>query len=66
MARIAERRIRQREPNVSCNKVQPVSHVTVGPEVMGYDHQRQEYHFGGSFELSENRITELTDSYRFF
>lgn len=66
MARIAERRIRQREPNLSYNNIQPISPVTTGPEIMGYDLQRQQYHVGGSFKLPEDRITELSDSDRSF
>ena len=66
MARIAERRIRQREPNLSYNNTQPTSHVTTGPEIMGYDLQGQQYHVGGSFKFPQDRITELSDSDRSF
>lgn len=64
MARIAERRILQHKQNLSRNNMQPISHVTAGLDMTGYHLQRRQYEVGGSFQLPEDRITELGDSDR--
>lgn len=61
MARIAERRIWQREQDLSRNNKRPID---TGPDMAGYDLQHCQYQLGGSFKFPEDRITELRDSDR--
>lgn len=64
MARIAERRIWQREQDLSDNGLQSVWYLTAGLDMTGYDLQRRQYQVGGggSFKVPEDRIIELGDS----
>lgn len=66
MARIAERKIRQREQDLSRNNVIPMGDIITRPVMTGYDLQRRQHQVEGSFKLTEDRITELSDSDRSF
>lgn len=66
MARIAERKIRQREQDLSCNNTRHIDHIVAGLDMTGHDLPRRRYQFGESFNVPEERITEITDGDRFF
>lgn len=66
MARIAERKIRQREQDLSRKNIIPMDHIITSLDMTGDDLQRRQHQVGGSFELPEDRITELGDSDRSF